>query len=267
MKQSQMKATRFITVVALACIMLFTSLDAQAFYNPSTGRWLSRDPIEEQGGANLYGFTLNSLISRFDVLGLEVQEIVIWTYIEWPTVTDPFGNVFRGDNHGGGGAGTFRTIHRILIETCGSKRGLIAGSEWKDTGITELLDPVTLAVLKTGKATGKTLKARVSTTAETVIVRMEGDETNPLHKHLGVSAPAISYHLTIIFNPKSGKAAYFGTHDGFPSYQVYSGGKLIRDWSHVQAGTDPTALFPPEEISFAGGFKIENCWPDLWCPE
>ncbi len=29
------------------------------YYNPSTGRWLSRDPIEEQGGLNLYCFVSN----------------------------------------------------------------------------------------------------------------------------------------------------------------------------------------------------------------
>ena len=39
-------------------------------YSPSTGRWLSRDPIQEQGGLNLYGFVGNNPISRFDVLGL-----------------------------------------------------------------------------------------------------------------------------------------------------------------------------------------------------
>jgi RHS repeat-associated protein len=224
------------------------------------GRWLSRDPIEEQGGANLYGFVQNAALNFFDALGLEIQEIVFWTYIEWPTVTDPFKNVFRGDNHAGG-AGSFRTIHRILIETCGPKKGLIPGSEWKDTGITELLDPKTGAVLKTGKATGKTLKATVTTGPDTVTVKMEGNETNPLHKHFGISAPAISYHLTIIFNTKTGRATFSGTHDGFPSYQAYSGGKLIRDWSHVQAGTDPWDLRPPEEISFSGGFKIEKCCP------
>jgi len=26
------------------------------YYNASTGRWLSRDPIEEAGGSNLYSF-------------------------------------------------------------------------------------------------------------------------------------------------------------------------------------------------------------------
>ena len=29
-------------------------------YDPLTGRWLSRDPIEEEGGANLYGYVANT---------------------------------------------------------------------------------------------------------------------------------------------------------------------------------------------------------------
>jgi len=40
-------------------------------YNPSTGRRLSRDPIDEDGGRNLYAFCLNEPLSRFDSLGLE----------------------------------------------------------------------------------------------------------------------------------------------------------------------------------------------------
>ena len=40
------------------------------YYNPSTGRWLSRDPIEENGGVNLYGFVSNDPIGATDNLGL-----------------------------------------------------------------------------------------------------------------------------------------------------------------------------------------------------
>jgi RHS repeat-associated protein len=29
------------------------------YYQPTTGRWLSRDPIEEKGGLNLYDFVSN----------------------------------------------------------------------------------------------------------------------------------------------------------------------------------------------------------------
>jgi len=39
------------------------------YYNPSTGRWLSRDPVEEKGGRNLYGFTCNNPINGIDKLG------------------------------------------------------------------------------------------------------------------------------------------------------------------------------------------------------
>ena len=40
------------------------------YYNPIQGRWLNRDPIEEDGGVNLYGFLENEAISTFDILGL-----------------------------------------------------------------------------------------------------------------------------------------------------------------------------------------------------
>jgi len=39
------------------------------YCSPSTGRWISRDPIEEAGGLNLYGFALNSAVSDVDVDG------------------------------------------------------------------------------------------------------------------------------------------------------------------------------------------------------
>ncbi|MBJ7395843.1 MAG: tyrosine-type recombinase/integrase [Akkermansiaceae bacterium] len=40
------------------------------YYDPNTGRWLSRDPIQEKGGLNLYGFVGNNAVNRWDVLGL-----------------------------------------------------------------------------------------------------------------------------------------------------------------------------------------------------
>ena len=40
------------------------------YYSPSIGRWISRDPIEEQGGFNLYGFVGNNAITGFDLWGL-----------------------------------------------------------------------------------------------------------------------------------------------------------------------------------------------------
>ena len=40
------------------------------YYNSSTGRWLSRDPIEQRGGLNLYVFVENDPVARLDINGL-----------------------------------------------------------------------------------------------------------------------------------------------------------------------------------------------------
>ncbi len=39
------------------------------YYNPGTGRWLARDPIEEDGGPNLYAANENNSVDNIDPLG------------------------------------------------------------------------------------------------------------------------------------------------------------------------------------------------------
>ena len=50
------------------------------FYSPALMRWLNRDPIEEEGGLNLYGFCENNSILNIDVLGNERNEVPIDAY-------------------------------------------------------------------------------------------------------------------------------------------------------------------------------------------
>ena len=45
------------------------------FYRPDLGRWLNRDPIEEEGGENLYAFCNNSPVLCYDVNGC-------WAFID-----------------------------------------------------------------------------------------------------------------------------------------------------------------------------------------
>lgn len=56
--------------ILVAILTSFVLCDgASAYYSPRLGRWLSRDPIEESGGSNLYTFVSNDPIDRLDFTG------------------------------------------------------------------------------------------------------------------------------------------------------------------------------------------------------
>jgi RHS repeat-associated protein len=43
------------------------------FYSPGLGRWINRDPIREQGGANMYAFSGNTPLNAMDANGLFID--------------------------------------------------------------------------------------------------------------------------------------------------------------------------------------------------
>jgi hypothetical protein len=60
------------------------------YYNPTTGRWISRDPIGEEGGLNLYGFV------GIDPNGLyEIEWEGAWTRLDKRKLRLAFGQVRR----------------------------------------------------------------------------------------------------------------------------------------------------------------------------
>jgi RHS repeat-associated protein len=64
-----MRMTMKISRVALGLATWLLSVQAAwCFYNPQTGRWLSRDSIGETGGRNLYQFVNNAPIIYRDIL-------------------------------------------------------------------------------------------------------------------------------------------------------------------------------------------------------
>ena len=63
------------------------------YYDPKHGRWLSRDPIEEEGGLNLYGFLGNDPVNGWDYLGLDELDLkydalVRQNFREWVAFLD-----------------------------------------------------------------------------------------------------------------------------------------------------------------------------------
>jgi RHS repeat-associated protein len=66
------------------------------YYQPETGRWLNRDPIEESGGTNLYRSFGNDGIGRYDILG------------NWSPAGSGAGSCY--DCHPGGRTGPFPDV-------------------------------------------------------------------------------------------------------------------------------------------------------------
>ena len=64
------------------------------YYGPLDGRWKTRDPIDEEGGVNLYGFLGNDGENRWDYLGLDF--IAVGKTIWRPTI---LGFSFKANNH------------------------------------------------------------------------------------------------------------------------------------------------------------------------
>ncbi len=52
------------------------SLYGFRYFNPGLGRWVNRDPIEEDGGLNVYGFVENGPICHYDLNGLSIVDRV-----------------------------------------------------------------------------------------------------------------------------------------------------------------------------------------------
>ncbi|MGI6495631.1 MAG: RHS repeat-associated core domain-containing protein [Kiritimatiellia bacterium] len=48
------------------------------FYAPKLMRWLNRDPIDEEGGLNLYGFCGNDSVNRLDAMGMATVKVYAW---------------------------------------------------------------------------------------------------------------------------------------------------------------------------------------------
>jgi uncharacterized protein RhaS with RHS repeats len=83
---------------------------------------LNRDPIEEKGGFNLYGFVGNSPINSIDPIGLEIIKVWAAAFIKPSGITFPYGvdplALWEGDDRDFGAInGSSRNWHLVVVDT------------------------------------------------------------------------------------------------------------------------------------------------------
>jgi RHS repeat-associated protein len=106
------------------------------YYNPRLGRWLSRDPIGEAGGFNLYAYCGNDPVNRHDPLGLS-DEIGIWEFdpitgqIGWVSDYNRyyFGKTATLNGQAGGSAWNRPVIDQPLRSLGGRSMTMVFGTQ------------------------------------------------------------------------------------------------------------------------------------------
>jgi uncharacterized protein RhaS with RHS repeats len=95
----------FVTVMLLLVSLSFVGISEARWYDPATGKFLSRDPMGEAADTNVYRFVGNNPVNYVDPLGL-YTEIIIWQPVTWGSSS--FGHVstnINGSNYSWGPSG------------------------------------------------------------------------------------------------------------------------------------------------------------------
>jgi len=93
-----MKTTR--AKFLMLALLLLSTLQLSAFYDPNLQRWPNRDPLGEDGGHNLYGYLRNSPVDAIDPFGEAEVDNPAPPFGGNTTASDPrsVGGIMGGNN-------------------------------------------------------------------------------------------------------------------------------------------------------------------------
>jgi RHS repeat-associated protein len=92
-------------------------------YSPQLGRWISRDPIEERGGTNLYGMLGNDPVNAVDVLGLKRPSRCNRNRCGWEGPGGPTGAPRRLPDYNPGESNGWSNLEEVIDTLFGGEEG------------------------------------------------------------------------------------------------------------------------------------------------
>ena len=241
------------------------------YYSPQLGRWINRDPMEEQGGLNLYGFVQNEPVSLVDALGLEPSLYLI--------VGPDIGNT----------SDAFTPGPAVSLSDLQGRVNAAKAAYARDSGT-----PCKIKVLTAASSVGnpmdkQRLQRILASTGNADAIAMvfhgqrEGSETGIIlfhhwHNPLLKWAKGKAYHLNDIVTDQSQIAASIDELFISCCYSAglakHAGGKRIIPFADTQ-GTQPKAFFlagvydlvkdlccrNDEQANLSKGISSETCCP------
>jgi len=221
------------------------------FYDPSPGRWLSRDPAEESGGLNLYGFVGNDPVKFIDPYGFERIELWIAAFIspsefQYWFYYDPLA-FWHGDNRGfnpGTRPMSSRVWHWVVIETDPTKSPVVANIS--GTGLTSVTFYNAFGIEET--STGLAPPPPVATVTRSgciLNVSVSANTGNPLI----MEAPHIKYSYDFSFDTKKGVMTVTGSHGVYPWHEVNTTKGSAVQFSPAPVATPGSLFHSPVPIT------------------
>jgi len=253
------------------------------WYEAGNGRWLGRDPAEEQGGVNLYRFVGNDAVNQSDVIGLIEFSIGAMTFIPTEYAEDPLGIIYKGDGSPGNfwiKRLSFRTRHVVsfdpqkILDQKGNRSAIrendrVIGLSIRyrplnllERGFTNYENDTNVIFYK-GTYYKKDAEERANISGMTYKIRY--DEKRPCEFEIELTGragdpvgppgvPKVDYKVTYVLKQvgNSWTASAEGSHDGFPSYGFYFGrSNYPRDIHRYSGeGHDPTEMFGTSDETF-----------------
>jgi RHS repeat-associated protein len=212
-------------------------------YNSYSGRWISRDPIGENGGINLYGYVGNDPLNATDPDGFAPVDIIIQAYIPETTAW-----VFNGNNHGA-----------TLLPSTQFKAQLSFHFDDQDPFLSSSIAAVAgptifLPMQWTSYADVSNFRGSVqyNLVSRSIDVSLSGQASDPFF--LGL-APTLSFASNIHFDSNGGfTGSLLSTQ--YPSFQIFINGQNV--YNRTEGSSDPFTLFSSQ---VNGTFSKPACGP------
>lgn len=289
-----MKMLRLNLLICVGLLSVSAAHQAVAYYNPTAGRWLSRDPIEEHGNKNLNAFVANDAVNGIDPLGLQQLEVLFGAFIPsrlGRSASYYWGNSYSGvtgtwfdepgsppnfvadyrltatDNRGFGG-GTFRVKTKGSVDSkdIGKMKGRDESNFKTSSDISTSIRRAfrgggVVVTTGTEHPTSMVTIEDVSRCCSKVKVRASGQYPISWASWTGIP-PNIDYEITFTFkntgggsDGKKGTMDVEGWHDPFPNYES----RLGAIWAYRFPTTFPGPSFSSlngSPVNFKGDVTV-----------
>jgi RHS repeat-associated protein len=256
-------------ILLVAAVAFFVALNVQAWYDPSTGRWFSRDPIQQGQGfeqtdptpdqdlvrdePNVYSFVKNDSVNAVDLFG--EKRFTIWAaafiakkHIHFPyAYTTPWPGVDPSAQWGGDGRGfgvvrgSSRAWNYIEIETDLAQKPEVVNVS--GSGMSQVTYSIGFGLEFTDYGLAPDpAKATITRSGSGTVVKINVESHNPLVPF----SPPIKYTYIINFNECSHKIDYFGSHTRYPWQELWISGfnDVVKDPPSGPTKT-PADLYEP----------------------